>query len=466
MKNRLFAIGSLAIFILIDFATIAFSIMVSYKFYRAMEFGKQVFYPTLGIIPLSLLVSLVVVFILFLSGAYKSESSLLNMKEIKSVFKGISLSFLLFAVIMVFGRINLSRYVFLFSYVSSLLLVVIERSVLYHILPSTKADKGWNRRILIYGAGELGSALFRAIANSPKLGILPVGFIDDNPDKADIIHRSSSFSSTSCTLSVLGTGDDIGALIKQYSIDEICVAISNINNETCMKILKRLRKKNIKTSFVPNLYKVFVHRVNIKHIGQIPIVEEDEGKVGKAYLTIKRCSDILMLIILMILFFPVFLVVSVAIKMDSKGAVFFKHKRVGINGKLFEIYKFRSMTTESNPYAVNPTDQNDARVTRVGRFLRKTSLDELPQLFNVLKGDMSFVGPRPEMPFIVDSYNEIHRERLKVLPGITGLWQLSGDRKNAIHENMDYDLFYIRNMSFSLDIAILIETLIFAFRGV
>jgi len=203
-------------------------------------------------------------------------------------------------------------------------------------------------------------------------------------------------------------GDDIGALIKQYSIDEICVAISNISNETCMKILKRLRKKNIKTSFVPNLYKVFVHRVNIKHIGQIPIVEEDEGKVGKAYLTIKRCSDILMLIILMILFFPVFLVVSVAIKMDSKGAVFFKHKRVGINGKLFEIYKFRSMTTESNPYAVNPTDQNDARVTRVGRFLRKTSLDELPQLFNVLKGHMSFVGPRPEMPFIVDSYNEIH----------------------------------------------------------
>jgi len=124
------------------------------------------------------------------------------------------------------------------------------------------------------------------------------------------------------------------------------------------------------------------------------------------------------------------------------------------------------MTTESDPYAVNPTDQNDARVTRVGRFLRKTSLDELPQLFNVLKGHMSFVGPRQEMPFIVDSYNEIHRERLKVLPGITGLWQLSGDRKNAIHENMDYDLFYIRNMSFSLDIAILIETLIFAFRGI
>ena len=171
-------------------------------------------------------------------------------------------------------------------------------------------------------------------------------------------------------------------------------------------------------------------------------------------------------IILMILFFPVFLVVSVAIKADSKGTVFFKQKRVGINGKSFEIYKFRSMTTESDPYAVNPIDLNDPRITRVGRFLRKISLDELPQVINVLKGEMSFVGPRPEMPFIVEEYNGTHKERLKVLPGITGLWQLSGDRKRAIHENMDYDLFYIRNMSFSLDIAILIQTAIFAFKGI
>ena len=124
------------------------------------------------------------------------------------------------------------------------------------------------------------------------------------------------------------------------------------------------------------------------------------------------------------------------------------------------------MFIETDHYAVNPLDQKDPRITRVGRFLRKPSLDELPQTINVLKGNMSFVGPRPEMPFIVAEYNEIHKERLKVLPGITGLWQLSGDRKKAIHENMDYDLYYIRNASFFLDMAILIETLIFAFRGI
>ena len=124
------------------------------------------------------------------------------------------------------------------------------------------------------------------------------------------------------------------------------------------------------------------------------------------------------------------------------------------------------MHTDTDRYAVNPTDHNDSRITKVGRFLRKTRLDEMPQIINVLKGEMSFVGPRPEMPYIVKQYDEIHKERLKVIPGITGLWPLSGDRKKAIHENMDYDLYYKRNVSFFLDVAILIETLIFAFKGI
>ena len=255
-------------------------------------------------------------------------------------------------------------------------------------------------------------------------------------------------------------------MIRQYRIEEICLAISNISNETCIKILERLKKENVRVSFIPNLYKVFVHKVNMKHIGQIPIVAEDDGRISKLYLVMKRVSDIVMAIILMILLFPVFLAISLAIKLDSKGPIFFKQNRVGINGKLFKIFKFRSMSTESDPYAVNPTQQNDARVTRVGKYLRKTSLDELAQIINVLKSDMSFVGPRPEMPFIVETYSEIHRERLKSLPGITGLWQLSGDRKKAIHENMDYDLYYLKNRSFFLDVAILLETLIFAFKGV
>ena len=123
------------------------------------------------------------------------------------------------------------------------------------------------------------------------------------------------------------------------------------------------------------------------------------------------------------------------------------------------------MYTDADPYAVNPTQKLDQRVTKTGKFLRKTSLDELPQLINVLKGEMSLVGPRPEMEFIAKEYDEVQRERLTVKPGITGLWQLSGDRSMAIHENMEYDLFYIKKWSFFLDIAILLKTVVFAFKG-
>ncbi len=121
---------------------------------------------------------------------------------------------------------------------------------------------------------------------------------------------------------------------------------------------------------------------------------------------------------------------------------------------------------DAKKYEVNPLNQNDNRITRVGKWLRKTSLDELPQLVNVLIGTMSLVGPRPEMPFIVETYNKLQRERLRVKPGITGLWQVSADRSIAIHENMDYDLYYVHEQSFILDIVILIQTAIFAFRGI
>jgi len=170
--------------------------------------------------------------------------------------------------------------------------------------------------------------------------------------------------------------------------------------------------------------------------------------------------------ILLITLSPFMLWIALAIKKDTPGPIFFCHQRIGKNGSPFNMVKFRTMKADSAPYAVNPLDTDDVRITRVGRFLRKTSLDELPQILNVLRGNMSLVGPRPEMPFIVDTYTQRHRQRLRVKPGITGLWQLSGDRSNPIHHNLDYDLYYIKHQSFFLDIAILIETVFFAFRGI
>jgi lipopolysaccharide/colanic/teichoic acid biosynthesis glycosyltransferase len=210
---------------------------------------------------------------------------------------------------------------------------------------------------------------------------------------------------------------------------------------------------------------VFVHNIVITTIGDLPLVRETGHKKG-IYLFIKPYLDFILAALLIILLSPAFLLIMLLIRLNSEGPAIFKHERVGKDGRIFQVYKFRTMYKETPPSAPSPVSHDDPRITKVGRFLRKTSLDELPQLINILKGEMSFVGPRPEMPFIVETYNELQRKRLKMTPGITGMWQLSGDRRKAIHENMDYDLYYIRHVSFFLDVAILIETLIFAFRGI
>jgi lipopolysaccharide/colanic/teichoic acid biosynthesis glycosyltransferase len=163
---------------------------------------------------------------------------------------------------------------------------------------------------------------------------------------------------------------------------------------------------------------------------------------------------------------PVFLLLAAAIKLDSSGPVLLRQERVGRHGKLFGMFKFRTMRTGTELYDYSPQASSDSRITRLGRFLRRTSLDEAPQLLNVFQGSMSLVGPRPEMPFIVDQYTEKHRQRLDVKPGLTGLWQLSGDRAFLIHENLEYDLYYIQNRNFFMDLAILLHTSIFAMRGI
>jgi lipopolysaccharide/colanic/teichoic acid biosynthesis glycosyltransferase len=154
------------------------------------------------------------------------------------------------------------------------------------------------------------------------------------------------------------------------------------------------------------------------------------------------------------------------ISIESPGGCLFKQERVGKCGGRFQMWKFRTMYSHVPNFEVSPATPMDPRITKVGRFFRKASLDELPQLINVLAGEMSLVGPRPEMPFLVDKYNDFQQKRLQVIPGITGLWQLSADRAFHIHENIQYDMYYIRHRGFFLDIAILIHTLIFAVRGI
>jgi lipopolysaccharide/colanic/teichoic acid biosynthesis glycosyltransferase len=184
------------------------------------------------------------------------------------------------------------------------------------------------------------------------------------------------------------------------------------------------------------------------------------------YLVAKRTADLIVSSLLLVLLAPVLFLIALLVRLDSPGPALFIQKRVGRDGNLFDIYKFRSMYTNAPKYSFSPTSSSDPRITRCGKFLRLVSLDELPQLINVFLGNMSLVGPRPEMPFIVQHYGAEQRQRLRVTPGITGLWQLSAGRSFPIHDNIEYDLCYIQNRSFFLDMAILIQTLFAVSRGV
>ncbi len=181
---------------------------------------------------------------------------------------------------------------------------------------------------------------------------------------------------------------------------------------------------------------------------------------------VKRSCDVIGSLFLLIMLFPLFVLIAILIKMDSPGPVFFRHYRVGKDGNPFVLWKFRSMRTDVPAYEASPRSVVDSRLTRIGRLIRRLSFDEIPQLINVLKGEMSMVGPRPEMPFIVARYHPIECERLTARPGITGLWQISPGRAFPIHENLQYDLHYIRNQNFFLDCAIVFRTIAAVIHGV
>ena len=181
---------------------------------------------------------------------------------------------------------------------------------------------------------------------------------------------------------------------------------------------------------------------------------------------LKRGMDVAGSCLLLVILAPFFALVAVLVKLDSAGPAIFRQKRIGKDGEPFELWKFRSMRADAPPYERSPVSTSDPRLTPIGRMLRRLSVDELPQLINVLKGEMSLVGPRPEMPFIVEKYGALERQRLRVKPGITGLWQISPARAMPIHENVEYDLFYIEHRSALMDCSILLRTVTAVFRGI
>jgi exopolysaccharide biosynthesis polyprenyl glycosylphosphotransferase len=448
-----------------DFLLTNAAVVFAYFSYHWLHLGRSAQFDFSHVEVAASLIGLFYVMMLKANGAYTRATSLLRVRETERVIAASTQLCLLAFAVTFWAELALPRLVVFFATISIPLFVLGEKHLLYLRSRALAAGERLGRRTVIYGAGLSGVRVFSLLARSPKLGLDPVAIVDDDTSKVGTRVHECGYTSTN-NLEVL-RGPISEEMLRALSADVVIVSTDSITAEAFQRINIECAKAGSILSFVPHDSVVSSRSLSYWNAdGMIfASVDKRENVVG-AYTLAKRAFDFASALLLLALFSPILLLISAAIRLTSEGPALFVQDRVGKNGKIFKIFKFRTMYVTAPKQAFSPISQCDRRITKVGTFLRRTSLDEIPQLLNVVKGEMSLVGPRPEMPFIVEKYNDLHRQRLQVLPGITGIWQISAGRAQLIHENIQYDLYYIRNRSFFLDIAILLHTVLFAMRGI
>lgn len=329
------------------------------------------------------------------------------------------------------------------------------------------------RNVLIVGAGPAGKSLQQYLDETPQLGYSVKGFVDRR------MHSRESASSSDYNFSfaqpMLGSISDLDSIIRIHFIDEVLVTLPTAR-DLIKEVVARSRLFGTQVRVVTDLYDGLALGAPIESMGQFPTVMLHSRSIPALQLTIKRTADAIISAIALSLLSPIFLVIAILIKIDSEGPVFYNSVRLGKKGSTFTCHKFRTMvadaeTRKESLQHLNERDgilfkiSNDPRVTKLGRFLRKWSLDELPQLWNVLKGDMSLVGPRPPVPDEYRQYAVEHLRRLEVVPGLTGLWQVHSRQSSSFADYIKLDLEYVDSWSVWLDITLIAKTFYVVLAG-
>ena len=458
-------------FSICDFILILFCIYESVFFirYYNRDYFSFDLYPTLIFVFLSFLIGLYFLIIFESNNLYKINVILIKSKHltgiIKSFFYGI-IGIIFFSFIAKFPLIENSRLLVLtfavFSVIAFSLVRVIFLRFLYLYL---KKNKILEHNIVIWGAGQSGQLLAAKIKFENNFSLKILGFVDDNRTTGEKVIDD---------LSVLGNSEELKILKNKKLVDEVIVAIDNIEYSRIFSILDYCNKIELNVKLTSELFNDIHQVLEAEMYSGIPIIDLS----SKFYhnIIIKRMIDIIGAILGLIILSPLFFLISIIIKISSKGPVFYRQVRIGRDGKPFMFYKFRSMFTRKGgdherervmiEFMKNDCKQNgedtkiivEERVTKIGRIIRKTSLDELPQLINVLKGDMSLVGPRPCLLYEYKNYDEWQKRRLSVLPGCTGVWQVSGRSKVSFKDSIVLDIYYVNNMSPWFDLQLIFKT--------
>jgi exopolysaccharide biosynthesis polyprenyl glycosylphosphotransferase len=447
-----------------DFLSVIGAVMSGYFLYSFFELGKHLHYSRPFVLGVAATFALVIVLMLDRAGAYSRGTSLLRVRETEHVLRVSVQAFGFTFAVSFFTNFLFSRWLLIIALGLVPLFLFVQKHLGYLLVQFLHSRGHGIERVLIYGSGSTGRRVYSVLCRSPKLGLEPVAFVDDNPAKVgcaifELGYENRRSASIMC-------GPITRELVRQCTADLVVIAIPSIQHEKFHEAIDEALAGNARVSFVPSHFLHSDPAVGFLDIDGVLLASFNRSPGRSTYELAKRICDFGGAAALLALCSPLFLLLAILIKLDSRGPALFRQERVGLNGRRFRMFKFRTMYTDAPIYAYSPKEAHDTRITRLGRFLRRTSLDELPQLLNVLTGSMSLVGPRPEMPFIVEGYSERHFQRLQVKPGITGLWQLSGDRAYLIHENIEYDFYYIQHRNFFMDLAILLHTTIFAMRGI
>lgn len=404
-----------------------------------------------------LIVSWVLVLAWF--GQYAHRGKISSLNQVRDIIKSILTLVALWLALASLTKnlYSLGNSVIGFAIVGGFVYLYASRTVLKFVKDWLRSHRIGLTRVAIIGAGETGRRVALRIQNHPEVGYDLIGFIDRRADK---------IGPKVAGVPVIGDGGDMVDLLLRHRIEEVFLAIPSITQNDAFNMVVQCEAANVNFKIVKNdLLEVITDAVKIDDIDDFPVIQLREGRLTPFDEFIKRTMDLAITVPMLAVTLPLWVGIAIAVKLDSKGPILFSHDRVGKDGRIFRLFKFRTMSSATNPYAVAPGDQSDPRITSVGRFLRRTSLDEIPQFLNVIKGDMSLVGPRPEMPFIVAQYEPWQRRRLDVPQGITGLWQIAGRKQLPLHYNLEYDFYYIRNWTLLLDIAILFRTIPAVFLG-
>lgn len=338
------------------------------------------------------------------------------------------------------------------------LVLLIGYRLLFRLFLRFFGDKRYGtRQVVVVGAGKIGHNVAEMVIKNRWTGLRLIGFIDDNP------------SANTLGYPHLGSIQQTVQVVHDHDINEVIFALPRHAHVKLANVVVGLQHLRVNVRVVPDFFDLVFLRSAVEDLGDIHMVTLREPALDPLQRTIKRGFDLVVGTVGLLLSLPFMALIAITIKLDSPGPIIFRQLRVGENGRLFKIFKFRTMLhdpeTADDEISYKLIDgqplhkfYDDPRVTKVGHYLRKTSLDELPQFINILKGDMSLVGPRPELPWLVDKYEPWQRKRFEVPQGLTGWWQVNGRADKPMHLNTADDLYYIKNYSLWLDIQILWRT--------